>query len=138
MRNAHTLRAPPVAELVSIRYSVASSGDSARPFGSRVDRHAHIGQGHLGLEPFRRLVNDPRFHDHPMILETEKKSDDNEDMDASRGVMGTAVVFGMTIATFVGIFLIPVCYVFIQGLAEFRKKPAETVPVPARPTAVHS
>src|ERR1700757_3323515 len=34
---------------------------------------------------------------------------------ASRGVMGTAVVFGMTIATFVGIFLIPVCYVFIQS-----------------------
>jgi hypothetical protein len=35
---------------------------------------------------------------------------------ASRGVMGTAVVFGMTIATFVGIFLIPVCYVFVQVL----------------------
>jgi hydrophobic/amphiphilic exporter-1 (mainly G- bacteria), HAE1 family len=45
---------------------------------------------------------------------------------ASRGIMGTAVVFGMTIATFVGIFLIPVCYVFVQGLAEFRKKPAAT------------
>jgi hypothetical protein len=57
---------------------------------------------------------------------------------ASRGVMGTAVVFGMTIATFVGIFLIPVCYVFVQGLAEFRKKPAETVPVETPPTAVHS
>jgi multidrug efflux pump subunit AcrB len=57
---------------------------------------------------------------------------------ASRGVMGTAVVFGMTIATFVGIFLIPVCYVFVQGLAEFRKKPAETVPVATPPTAVHS
>src|SRR5580704_9893750 len=57
---------------------------------------------------------------------------------ASRGVMGTAVVFGMTIATFVGIFLIPVCYVFVQGLAEFRKKPVETIPVPAPPTTVHS
>jgi multidrug efflux pump subunit AcrB len=57
---------------------------------------------------------------------------------ASRGVMGTAVVFGMTIATFVGIFLIPVCYVFVQGLAEFRKKPAETVPAEVPSTAVHS
>ncbi len=44
---------------------------------------------------------------------------------ASRGVMGTAVVFGMTFATLAGIFLIPVCYVFVQGLAERgRKKPA--------------
>src|ERR1700739_2185966 len=56
---------------------------------------------------------------------------------ASRGVMGTAVVFGMTIATFVGIFLIPVCYVFVQGLAEFRKKPSQTVPVEAPPTDQH-
>jgi hypothetical protein len=44
----------------------------------------------------------------------------------SRGVMGTAVVFGMTIVTLIGIFLIPVCYVFVQGLAEWgRKKPAD-------------
>jgi len=57
---------------------------------------------------------------------------------ASRGVMGTAVVYGMTIATFVGIFLIPVCYVFIQGLAEFRKKPSPAVPVTTPQPAVHS
>jgi hypothetical protein len=57
---------------------------------------------------------------------------------ASRAVMGTAVVFGMTIATFVGIFLIPVCYVFVQGLAEFRKKPAQTVRAEVPSTAVHS
>jgi deoxyribonuclease-4 len=46
--------------------------DSKRPLGSRVDRHEHIGQGHLGLEPFRRLVNDRRFRDLPMLLETPK------------------------------------------------------------------
>ena len=46
--------------------------DSKKPLGSRVDRHEHIGQGHLGLEPFRRLVNDPRFRDVPMLLETPK------------------------------------------------------------------
>ena len=57
---------------------------------------------------------------------------------ASRGVMGTAVVFGMTIATFVGIFLIPVCYVFVQSLAELRRKPSQTVPVAAPEAAVHS
>jgi deoxyribonuclease-4 len=46
--------------------------DSKKPLGSRVDRHEHIGQGHLGLEPFRRIVNDRRFRDLPMLLETEK------------------------------------------------------------------
>ena len=46
--------------------------DSKKPLGSRVDRHEHIGQGHLGLEAFRRLVNDRRFARIPMLLETPK------------------------------------------------------------------
>ena len=49
--------------------------DSLKPQGSRVDRHAHIGQGCLGLEPFRLLVNDRRFRNRPMILETPKEND---------------------------------------------------------------
>lgn len=56
--------------------------DSLKPQGSRVDRHAHIGRGHLGLEPFRLLVNDPRFRHRPMVLETAKEEGDNKDMDA--------------------------------------------------------
>jgi deoxyribonuclease IV len=55
--------------------------DSLKPLGSRVDRHAHIGQGCLGLEPFRLLVNDHRFRRHPMILETPKEGPNGEDMD---------------------------------------------------------
>ena len=46
--------------------------DSKKPCGSRVDRHEHIGKGCLGLEPFRMLLNDPRFAEHPMLLETPK------------------------------------------------------------------
>jgi deoxyribonuclease-4 len=46
--------------------------DSKKPCSSRVDRHEHIGRGCLGLEPFRRLVNDRRFADLPMLIETEK------------------------------------------------------------------
>jgi deoxyribonuclease IV len=46
--------------------------DSRKPLGSRVDRHEHIGQGYLGLEPFRRIVNDRRFRELPMLLETPK------------------------------------------------------------------
>lgn len=45
--------------------------DSLKPFNSHVDRHEHIGKGHLGLDPFRRVVNDPRFAGLPMCLETE-------------------------------------------------------------------
>jgi multidrug efflux pump subunit AcrB len=43
---------------------------------------------------------------------------------ASRSTMGTGVVFGMTIATAVGLFIIPVCYVFVQRIVEHGKKPA--------------
>ena len=46
--------------------------DSKKPLGSRIDRHEHIGEGCLGLEPFRRIVNDRRFRDLPMLLETPK------------------------------------------------------------------
>ena len=45
--------------------------DSLKPFNSRVDRHQHIGQGYIGVEPFARLINDPRFAGIPMCLETE-------------------------------------------------------------------
>ncbi|HMD36307.1 MAG TPA: deoxyribonuclease IV [Vicinamibacterales bacterium] len=46
--------------------------DSKRPLGSRVDRHEHIGQGFVGLEAFRRIVNDRRFRGTPMMVETPK------------------------------------------------------------------
>ena len=44
--------------------------DSKRELGSRVDRHEHIGEGRIGVEGFRLLVNDRRFARTPMILET--------------------------------------------------------------------
>ncbi|MFH2121330.1 MAG: deoxyribonuclease IV [Pseudomonadota bacterium] len=44
--------------------------DSKAEFGSRVDRHAPIGRGKLGLEPFRLIMNDARFDGIPLILET--------------------------------------------------------------------
>jgi deoxyribonuclease-4 len=46
--------------------------DSKRERGSRVDRHEHIGRGHLGVESFRRLLSDRRFRKIPMYLETPK------------------------------------------------------------------
>lgn len=44
--------------------------DDKRELGSRIDRHASIGDGTLGMEFFKRFVNDPRFDDIPIILET--------------------------------------------------------------------
>ncbi len=44
--------------------------DSKNDLGTRKDRHEHIGKGYIGLDGFRFLVNDERFNDRPMILET--------------------------------------------------------------------
>lgn len=55
--------------------------DSQKPLGARVDRHAHIGRGHLGLEPFGYLLNDRRFRRLPMYLETPKETLDGQEMD---------------------------------------------------------
>ncbi|MBI4374435.1 MAG: deoxyribonuclease IV [Deltaproteobacteria bacterium] len=54
--------------------------DSKKELGSRVDRHEQIGKGHIGLEGFRCLMNDPRFKNHPMSLETPKGPDLKEDV----------------------------------------------------------
>ena len=53
--------------------------DSKKGLGARVDRHAHIGEGELGTEAFRLLLNDARFAGHPGILETPKGDDGEED-----------------------------------------------------------
>ena len=55
------------------RLTVFHLNDSKKPLGSRVDRHDGIGQGHLGTEPFKRLVQDVRFRHLPMVLETPKE-----------------------------------------------------------------
>lgn len=69
--------------------------DSKKPLGSRVDRHDHIGEGCLGIEPFRHIVNDPRFADIPMYLETEKGERDGVNLDA------------MNLATLKGLMVTP-------------------------------
>ncbi len=55
--------------------------DSKTALGSRVDRHEHIGRGHLGLAGFRHIVNDARFARHPGCLETPKSPDLHEDVE---------------------------------------------------------
>jgi deoxyribonuclease-4 len=55
--------------------------DSKKEFHSRVDRHEHIGKGHIGVEAFRLLLNDRRFWGIPMCLETPKGPDLKEDIE---------------------------------------------------------
>lgn len=56
--------------------------DSMFGLGGRRDRHAHIGQGNIGLEGFANIVNDPRLANIPLILETKKETGpDGRDMD---------------------------------------------------------
>jgi deoxyribonuclease-4 len=54
--------------------------DCRKRLGSRVDRHTHIGQGFIGLEAFRCLVNDHRFAAVPKIIETPKGKDLKNDL----------------------------------------------------------
>jgi len=49
--------------------------DAKKGLGSGLDRHEHIGEGQIGLEAFRALLNDPRFTACPMSLETPKEGD---------------------------------------------------------------
>lgn len=52
------------------RVRVVHMNDSKSPFGSHVDRHEHLGQGHIGLEGLGRVVNHPRLAGRAFILET--------------------------------------------------------------------
>lgn len=63
------------------RVKVWHLNDSLKEQGSRVDRHAGIGRGKIGLEPFSFLVNDPRFAKVPLILETPKGTDEATGVD---------------------------------------------------------
>lgn len=69
--------------------------DSKKGLGCRVDRHEAIGQGAMGLEPFRFLMNDPRFADIPKVLETPKGPDGVEDIEnlaQLRNLVGTVIL----------------------------------------------
>ena len=71
-----------VEDLIGLKHVAAFHlNDSRTDLASRVDRHAHIGQGKLGREAFRHIVNDARFRDLPGCLETPKSEDLHEDVE---------------------------------------------------------
>lgn len=52
--------------------------DSKTPLSSRIDRHWHIGDGYIGREGFRRIINHPELSHLPAILETPRKNDEDD------------------------------------------------------------
>ena len=62
-------------DIVGFRYLRGMHLNDSKPdLGQRVDRHASLGAGHLGWEPFRFIMNDARFDDIPLVLETPDES----------------------------------------------------------------
>ena len=58
-------------ELIGSKYLMGMHiNDSKPPLGSRVDRHHSLGEGEIGLDAFRFIMNDERMDDIPLILET--------------------------------------------------------------------
>lgn len=63
------------SEIIGFQYMKGMHlNDSKKELGTRVDRHDNIGKGFLGEEVFRLVVNDPRFDNMPLILETPEES----------------------------------------------------------------
>jgi deoxyribonuclease-4 len=83
-------------DIIGLKWlKVVHLNDSKKGLGSRVDRHTHIGEGELGAEAFRLLMNDPRFDGVPGILETPKGDDETEDarnMATLRSLIGAESV----------------------------------------------
>lgn len=58
-------------EIIGLKYLMGMHlNDSKKEFGTRVDRHDNIGTGFIGIETFEIIMNDPRFDNMPLILET--------------------------------------------------------------------
>lgn len=64
--------------------------DSKGKLGSHVDRHEHIGEGEIGLEGFRHIINDPRWYNVAMLLETPKDEDLVDDVKNLAALCGLA------------------------------------------------
>ncbi len=66
------------------RVPVWHCNDAKAAFGSRLDRHQYIGKGTIGLNPFRRLLNDPRLKHAAFIAETpiDEPGDDQRNVEA--------------------------------------------------------
>lgn len=63
--------------------------DAKAAMGSKLDRHQHIGKGTIGLEPFRRLLNDPRLRHAAFVAETpiDEPGDDRRNVETLKSLV---------------------------------------------------
>jgi deoxyribonuclease-4 len=66
------------------RVCVLHVNDTRVPRGGRVDRHWHVGEGNLGAEAFRRILGNARFRRRPLILETPRRTLDDDRRNLAR------------------------------------------------------
>lgn len=68
---------------------VIHTNDSKTGFNSHVDRHENIGEGHIGLEGFRRILNHPKLRTKPFILETpvDEEGDDRRNLETLKSLV---------------------------------------------------
>lgn len=62
------------------RLRILHLNDSKKGLGDKIDRHEHIGEGKIGIEGFRNILNDKKLSKIPMIIETPKEEDLEEDI----------------------------------------------------------
>jgi deoxyribonuclease-4 len=72
---------------------VLHTNDSKGALGSRIDRHANIGAGHIGLEGFRRILRHPELRRKPFILETpvDEPGDDRKNLDTLKRLSASRI-----------------------------------------------
>ena len=72
--------------------------DSKAPYNSRVDRHYHLGLGHIGAEALARVASDPRLAHAAFLLETpqDEHGDDERNLAALRSYIGRGVAAGVS------------------------------------------
>ena len=66
------------------RLKLIHLNDSKKPVGSGVDRHEHIGRGFIGLKGFKRILSDKRLSRVPLVLETPKKTDEDDKINLKK------------------------------------------------------
>lgn len=75
------------------RVKLLHANDSLHPLGSRIDRHWHIGEGHIGISGFRNLLNHPKFRQLPVVIETpDPESHHRENLNKLREVVGQGTI----------------------------------------------
>ncbi|VAX33275.1 Endonuclease IV [hydrothermal vent metagenome] len=90
MEGLEKLKGEIIKYISPLKVELIHLNDSKKGFASGVDRHEHIGEGSIGLPGLKQFLSFPFFNAVPLILETPKKSDDDDwkNLDRVRKMLG--------------------------------------------------